>query len=279
MDNERSIRWNMLISGTVQRVGFRHIIQGIARRHRITGCIKNLEGYDVQIIAEGNSEDLAHFKDEIRIQDYPVYVESIDVSEEPFTGEYSYFEIARGTPEEELAERFDSAIAIFSRMEKKQDISIDLGRETVSLQKESLSLQKDTLGLQKETIGLQKETLGLQKETLGLQKETLGLQKETLSLQNDTISLQKETLGLQKDTLSLQNDSISLQKETLGLQKDTLSLQNDSISLQKETLHEVKGIRQDLNKTLTQEIAEVKEELREIRSALIQAGIMRYAHS
>ncbi|MDD1729848.1 MAG: acylphosphatase [Methanospirillum sp.] len=209
MDNERSIRWNMLISGTVQRVGFRHIIQGIARRHRITGCVKNLEGYDVQIIAEGNSEDLSHFKDEISIQDYPIYVENIDVCEESFTGEYSYFEITRGTPEEELAERFDSAIAIFSRMEKKQDIAIDLGRETVSLQKESLSLQK----------------------------------------------------------------------ETLSLQKETLSLQNDTISLQKETLHEVKGIRQDLNKTLTQEIAEVKEELREIRSALIQAGIMRYAHS
>jgi len=202
MNDERPIRWNMLICGTVQRVGFRHITQGIARKHHITGCIRNLEGYDVQIIAEGHPEDLNHFKDEIQIQEYPISVERIDVSEAPFTGEYSYFKITRGSPDEELAERFDSAIAIFSRMEKKQDIAINLGRETISLQKESLSLQN----------------------------ETLGLQKKTLSQQN-------------------------------------------------ETLHEVIGIRQDLNKILTHEIAEVKEELREIRSALIQAGIMKLAHS
>lgn len=237
MDNERSIRWIMLICGTVQRVGFRHIVQGIARRHHITGCVRNLEGYDVLITAEGNPEDLAHFKDEIQIQEYPISVDRIDISEAPFTGEYSYFEITRGSPDEDLAERFDSAIAIFSRMEKKQDIAIDLGRETVSLQKESLSLQKETLGLQKETIGLQKETLGMQRESVGLQKETMGLQKDTLTLQNETISLQKETLS------------------------------------------EVKGIRKDLNKTLTQEISEEKEELREIRSTLIQAGIMKLIHS
>lgn len=202
MDNEQPIRFNMLIRGTVQRVGYRHLIQGIARQNHITGIIKNLEGYDVQIIAEGRPNDLAQFRTDIAIQEYPIWVESVEASEEPFTGEYTYFEIARGTPEEELAERFDTAIAIFSRMEKKQDISIDLGRETVSLQKESLSIQKETLELQKSTISLQKETLG-----------------------------------------------------------------------------EVKGIRQDLNKTLTQEIAEVKEELREIRSALIHAGIMRSAQS
>jgi len=41
----------------------------------------------------------------------------------------------------------------------------------------------------------------------------------------------------------------------------------------------VKGIRYDLDKTLTSEIAEVKGELREIRSALIQAGIMNSARS
>ena len=223
MNNEQPVRLNMLIIGDVQRAAYRHIIQGIARRHHITGCIRNLEGYDVQIIAEGMPQDLTHFTTDIKIQEYPIFVEAIEVQEEPYTGQYSYFEIVRGTPDDELAERFDSAIAIFSRMEKKQDETIILGKETVSLQKETLSLQKETIALQKETIGLQKETLSLQKETVALQKEGL--------------------------------------------------------SLQRETLDEVKGIKQDLNKTLTQEIAEVKEELREIRTALIQAGIMKLAHS
>jgi hypothetical protein len=150
-----------------------------------------MQGPKSVIIAEGRYDDLTRFKGDIIIQDYPVLVENIEVSEEPYTGVYPYFQVVRGTPEEELAERFDSAIAIFSRMEKKEDYSI---------------------GLQKETIGMQKETIGLL---------------------------------------------------------------NGSIELQRETLDEVKGIRQDLNKTLTQEIAEVRIELREMRSALIQAGIMK----
>ena len=58
-----------------------------------------------------------------------------------------------------------------------------------------------------------------------------------------------------------QDYSIGLQKETIGLQK--------------ETLDEVRDMRKDFDKTITREIAEVRIELREVRSALIQAGIMK----
>ncbi|MFH0968457.1 MAG: acylphosphatase [Methanobacteriota archaeon] len=202
MESDRIIRNNITVSGMVQRVGYRHIVQGIARKNRITGCIRNLLGYDVQIIAEGSIDDISKFKSEIKVQEYPVQVDSLEITEEDPTGEYQYFEVIRGSPDEELAERFDTAIAILGRMEKKQDLS----------------------------------------------------------------------LGMHKDSISLQKESIGLQKETIGLQMDT-------ISLQKETLDEVKGIRQDLHKTLNQEIAEMREELREMRAALIQAGIMRTAVS
>ena len=178
-------RRHILVQGTVQRVGYRHIIQGIARRNRVCGCIRNLEGYDVEIIAEGMPDDLARFEKEIQIQEYPICVEQIEVSEAPYTGEYSYFEIVRGTPEDELAERFDSAIAIFSRMEKKQDITIDLGKETVSLQKETLHEIKGVSELQRETLeevrgvsSLQKETLTLQRETLDEVKKAMGVSME-----------------------------------------------------------------------------------------------------
>ena len=184
MENDETIRLSILVKGTVQQVGYRHLVQGIARKNHITGAIENLEGYDVSIIAEGTPDDLSRFKEDIQIREYPVCVEGIEVTKEKPTGEFSYFVVIWGAPEEELAERFDSAFAIFSRMEKKQDYSI-----------------------------------GLQKETIGLQKETIGLQKETLD--------------------------------------------------------EVRDMRKDFDKTITREIAEVRIELREVRSALIQAGIMK----
>ncbi|MBN1166878.1 MAG: acylphosphatase [Methanospirillaceae archaeon] len=215
MDN-RFLRLNLRISGSLQRVGYRHIVQDIARRHHVTGSIRNLEGYDVEVIAEGTVDDVTWFKNAIKIEDCPIFVESIEITEGRYTGEYSYFEVLRGSSDEELAERFDTAIGILSRMEKKQDTA------------------------------------------LGIHTESLGLQKETISLQNEAISLQKETL-------SLQNETISLQKET--------------ISLQNETLDEIKGTRQDLDKILSKELAEMREEVREIRSALIQIGVLHCAKS
>jgi acylphosphatase len=181
MDFNQLVRLSMRISGTVQRVGYRHIVQNIARKHNITGSIENLEGYDVKIIAEGTRTDLNAFVQAIKIHEFPIQVECIESTEEPYIGEFSYFQVIRGSPEEELAERLDSAIAIFSRMEKKQDQALEMHKESIGLQKETLKLQKETIELQKETIGLQKETLELQRETIVLQKETLNEIKGTRS--------------------------------------------------------------------------------------------------
>ncbi|MDD3574756.1 MAG: acylphosphatase [Methanospirillum sp.] len=211
MESYKLSRYSIQVSGTVQRVGYRHIVQNIARKLNITGCIANLEGYDVHIIAEGRVNDLEAFIKAIRIVEYPVEVEEISTVEEEYSGNFSYFKVNRGSPDEELAERFDTAIAIFSRMEKKQDIALEKHDKSISLQEETLELQKETLKLQKETITLQKETLKLQKETMNLQEETLT---------------------------------------------------------------EVKGMRTDLDNHLNKEISEMRIELKEIRTALINYGIM-----
>lgn len=187
MDNQ-FIRLNMKIIGTVQRVGYRHIVQDIARRYHVTGNVQNLIGYDVQVVAEGLYDNVIRFKNAIKIQEQPVFVDGIESTEEEYTGEFQYFEVIRGSSDEELAERFDTAIGILSRMEKKQDIAIDI-----------------------------------HKESIGLQKETLGLQKETLE--------------------------------------------------------EIKGTRSDLDRIFSKDIAEMREEIREIRSALIQIGVLHSAKS
>lgn len=209
MDPHPLSRYSMQVSGTVQRVGYHHIVQNIARKLNITGYIENLEGYDVHIIAEGRINDLDAFIQAIRIVEYPVHVEEISIVEEEYSGDFSYFKVIRGSQDEELAERFDTAIAIFSRMEKKQDIALEKHDKSITLQEE--------------TINLQKETIGLQKETLNLQKETINLQTETLA--------------------------------------------------------EVKGMRSDLDNHLNKEISEMRIELKEIRTALINYGIMNAVRS
>ncbi len=52
---------NIVVSGEVQRVGYRDRVTKIARKCHITGIVKNCEGYDVEIFAEGREEDLKEF--------------------------------------------------------------------------------------------------------------------------------------------------------------------------------------------------------------------------
>lgn len=58
-----------------------------------------------------------------------------------------------------------------------------------------------------------------------------------------------------------------------------LELHKESIGLQKETLEEIKGTRSDLDKGFNSKLCEMREELREIRNALIHAGIMQTVKS
>jgi acylphosphatase len=43
----------IIAKGEVQRVGYRDVVEKIARRQKITGFVANLKPYDVRIIAEG----------------------------------------------------------------------------------------------------------------------------------------------------------------------------------------------------------------------------------
>jgi acylphosphatase len=56
----------IIVSGKVQGVGFRYFSQMKANTYGITGWVRNLPNGDVEIIAEGNKEDLALFLGSIK---------------------------------------------------------------------------------------------------------------------------------------------------------------------------------------------------------------------
>jgi len=95
--------------GDVQRVGYRDEVERVARELGITGYVENLKPYDIRIVAEGDEEKLKLFVERVKIRKYPIFVESIEVSWQDATGEFSFFEIRRGEWTEELLERLDAA--------------------------------------------------------------------------------------------------------------------------------------------------------------------------
>ena len=146
--------------GDVQKVGFRDAVQRAARKLGLSGTVQNLEPYDVRTVAEGEETALKEFVKAIDIQDRPIRVQELDVSWAPATGEFQYFKILRGDWQEELGERFDTAIVLLHR-------SIELGEQNLMVSKENLAVGKMMLEKQDRMLDKQDQMLEKQDETLG----------------------------------------------------------------------------------------------------------------
>jgi acylphosphatase len=84
-----------LISGRVQRVGFRYFAQRAAARHQVAGYIRNLDDGRVEVFAEGTPESIEGFKHDLAAGPDFAQVEQVEeLSLEP-TGSYSSFRIER----------------------------------------------------------------------------------------------------------------------------------------------------------------------------------------
>ncbi len=140
---DKKIRAIIIAKGEVQRVGYRDAVERAARKMKLTGFVENVKPYDVRIICEGNKASVESFATSVKIKEFPVDVEHLDVHFEAATGEFEYFEIKRGDMTEELGERLDLA-----RTELKQNTSIlkensVLLKENISVSKENTTLLKD----------------------------------------------------------------------------------------------------------------------------------------
>ncbi len=119
----------IITKGDVQRVGYRDVVEKIARKLKLTGFVENLKPYDVKIVAEGEEYILDEFITRIRIDEPPISVEDIDVEFGAATGEFEYFEIRRGDWKEELGERMDAAVAMLHRSVRLKERSVEIGEK------------------------------------------------------------------------------------------------------------------------------------------------------
>lgn len=92
MATSSSQRSTAYYTGHVQGVGFRYTAHSIARRHKVTGYVRNLPDGRVELVAEGQRRDSDAFLSEVRERlSNHIRDERCDIS--PATGEFSDFEI------------------------------------------------------------------------------------------------------------------------------------------------------------------------------------------
>ena len=84
-------RVHAFFSGTVQGVGFRFTAERIASLARVTGWVKNLRDGKVEVVVEGEEDDLKQFLDRIGTGPLRSYIRDVDVSWEEFRDEFDGF--------------------------------------------------------------------------------------------------------------------------------------------------------------------------------------------
>ena len=89
----RKMQLYVLITGKVQGVGFRNFTQRNARQLGINGYAKNLPNGKVEVVAEGDKAQLDTLITFLKRGPRFARVDSLDVDERSFTGEYESFGI------------------------------------------------------------------------------------------------------------------------------------------------------------------------------------------
>lgn len=87
-------RRDVRFRGMVQGVGFRYTTRKIAAGFAVNGYVQNLSDGSVLVVAEGTPQELDRFLAAVR-SEMEGYIEGMEPSIQPVTGEFRRFEIRR----------------------------------------------------------------------------------------------------------------------------------------------------------------------------------------
>ena len=85
--------YNILISGRVQGVGFRYFAVSIAEKYDVKGFVKNIPGGRVEIVCQGEEEELQSFLSEVKKGPAFSVITDTATEEIPEIKKYNTFEI------------------------------------------------------------------------------------------------------------------------------------------------------------------------------------------
>ena len=87
------VRAHIIVSGVVQRVGFRFFTQRLAHEYGLTGWVRTVPDGKVEIEVEGERGLVTDFIEEVRVGPPASRVTALNVSWDQYSGAYETFEV------------------------------------------------------------------------------------------------------------------------------------------------------------------------------------------
>ena len=93
MSENQKYRLHAFLKGNVQGVGFRYFTRQTAQENNLTGWVRNLRDGRVEVMAEGEHEDLNQFLVRLRKGPISADVNNIDYEFNEAQGEFNTFRV------------------------------------------------------------------------------------------------------------------------------------------------------------------------------------------
>ena len=186
-------RFTFIVSGNIQKAGYRDRVIELGKFVNLTGYAENLPDGRVRIITEGEVDQLEFYREHIDIKNTLIHVENIEYTESEATGEFYGF--LKLVSNDETDARLDTAANIL----KDVIVNMNKGFDKLSNSMETgFNKVNNTLDVgfthlangQEQMLGKQDDMLGKQDDMLEKQDEIL---KTLNNINNDTSEI-KSTL-------------------------------------------------------------------------------------
>jgi len=276
----------LIVKGEVQRVGYRDVVAKIARKLSISGFVENLKPYDVKIVAEGSDTNIAQFIEQLKIKRFPIDVESVEVSFEPYKHEFEYFEIKRGDWREELFERLDTAGALLYKSVELGEKSVALGERSVELGEKSVALGERSVELGEKSVALGEKLVALSERSVALGERSVALGEKSVELGEKSVALGERSVELGERSVALNEKSVALGERSVELGEKSVALGEESVSIGKRMLEkqdatievieqskdeivtEIRSLREDLRSYMEDRFAKIEHEIEAIKAKI-----------
>jgi len=191
------MRLTAMISGKVQRVGYRAKVVSAAQNLGLTGFVQNRPDGRVLLIAEGNKESLERLASAIRIKNTLIDVHEIESELSKASGAYSTFRKITGP--DEVGERLDDGIEILKELVEGVRLIASNTEKLLSITTNGFAglngKMDQMLDKQDQMLDKQDQMLDKQDQMLDKQDQMLDKQDQMLDKQDQMIDKQDSTIG------------------------------------------------------------------------------------
>jgi len=201
-------RFEIIIKGKVQKVGYRDYVEEVARRFNIVGFVENLKDGNVRILCEADEKIIDDFLKAINVKNGLTEVEKIIFKDIGVaTGEFQHFEIKYGPLEEEIGERMATAVKYAAAMwsdikEVKTDIK-EMKSDIKEMKNDIKEMKSDIKEMKTDNKEIKEDVKIVIKKEDEIAKNILDLRLDLKSYLDDRFKKIEEEINLIKSKIGL----------------------------------------------------------------------------